>query len=238
MEPRGDQGPIKVWDGALRLFHWLLALSIGLAWTTSEFAETLGDATLKWHRATGYAILILCVWRILWGFVGPATARFAIFLRSPRSALVYGLDLVRGRSRRFLGHNPLGGWVVVIILVLIASEAAIGLFTAERDGVAAGPFARLGSESLQRFARVWHDGLFHRVLLPLIIIHIAAALFYTLIKREPLIQAMITGFKPKRAFEDFDPAGTQEISFMRAAACLAAAALITLGPVAFIGGRL
>ena len=237
--PGPDQSSIKVWDLPLRLFHWALPLLIFAAWASVEYAEVLHDATLKWHRLAVYALLVLCLWRVLWGFFGARSARFQSFVRGPGAVLSYGRDLVRGAPRHYLGHNPLGAWMVVALLGIMLLQSITGLLAAERDGVASGPLARFVTERLEGAVRIWHDGLFNRVLLPLIALHFAAALFYTFVKREPLIRAMVTGTKPVRAYED-EP-DKQALAFpagVRALACLAAAAALGLGPVYWFAGRL
>ena len=112
MTVAANGGPIKVWDLPTRLFHWALVLLIVVSWATSEFAEALHDATLKYHRFSGYIILVLVVWRLLWGVVGPAASRFSNFVRGPRAAFGYVRDQLAGMPRRFLGHNPVGGYMI------------------------------------------------------------------------------------------------------------------------------
>ena len=112
---------VRVWDGATRLFHWTLVVLIALAYITRKV-----NPDLTWHMRIGYAILILVTFRILWGFVGSSTSRFGSFAYAPWTALRYGLDFVLRRPRHFLGHNPLGGTVVFLVLGLIARRASSG----------------------------------------------------------------------------------------------------------------
>src|SRR5205823_7890320 len=93
----------RVWDPLLRVLHWTLVVTVVLAWAT-----TIGSG--RYHEAAGYVALGCVALRAAWGFVGPAHARFANFVRGPRSTLAYAALLVQGREPRYLGHNPLGGW--------------------------------------------------------------------------------------------------------------------------------
>lgn len=183
----GATRPVRVWDLATRLFHWVLVALIGLSWYSGE----TGDMDL--HIRSGMAILTLVIFRVIWGFAGSATSRFSGFLRSPHAAMKYGLDLARNRAPRFLGHNPLGGWMVVVLLLSLAVQAGAGLF-ANDDIFTEGPLAHLVTKDTSDFLTVVHKTSFN-VLLALAAIHIAAALFYWLGKGENLILPMITGKK-------------------------------------------
>jgi len=208
--------PVRVWDLATRLFHWILVALIGLSWYAGETGE------MDLHINSGIAILTLVIFRVIWGFAGSATSRFSNFVRSPRAALTYGLDLVRNRAPRFLGHNPLGGWMVVVLLLNLAVQAGAGLF-ANDDIFTEGPLAHLVSKETSDFLTIVHKTSFN-VLLALASLHIGAALFYWFGKGENLILSMITG---KKQLDNDD--GTPEPSLrhpLMAAAALGAAAFI------------
>ena len=118
MAAAGDAASaVKVWDRPVRLLHWALALCCVAAWITSE-------VLLRWHEPIGYAALALVVTRIAWGFAGGRYARFSQFLRAPRDTWRYAEAVVRGTARRYVGHNPLGGWMA---LALWSSVAALGV---------------------------------------------------------------------------------------------------------------
>lgn len=230
---------MRAWDLPTRLFHWTLVVLLVCAWASFEYAEQLGDFTLKWHRWNGYAILVLLVFRVLWGFVGSSTSRFSAFVRLPNVALGYGLDLVRGRDRPFLGHNPLGSWMIVALLVVVAGQAVLGLFTVEHnDSGAFGPLYRLVSDATWKQFSKWHLLGLHWVILPLVGLHIAANLLYGLVKKDPLIRAMITGTKPAANYEDQSEAVIVARPLLRATACLVVAAVTVFGTIAGVGGRL
>lgn len=235
--PRGEMR-VVAWDLPTRLFHWTLVALILSAYVSTAFAEQLGDNLLKWHRWNGLAILVLLVWRGMWGIFGSSTARFSAFLRGPRSAAAYVIGLVGGKSRRYLGHNPVGAYMVVTLLLVTGSIGVLGLFTVEHNDITAGPLYRLLSEEWVKQTSRLHRVLFDWVLLPLVGVHIAVNLLYTFAKRDPLIPAMITGRKPVADYADAREAVVVRWSLLRAAVLLAASAAIVLGTIKALGGRL
>jgi cytochrome b len=241
-----DASTAIAWDLPTRLFHWTLAALVLLAWVSFQYAEQIGDFRLRWHRANGVAIIVLLVWRVIWGFAGSSTARFATFLYSPLAAARYAGSLVAGRTRRFLGHNPLGAYMVVTLLVVALAQATLGLFTVEHNDIAAGPLYRLVSEEATKLASRWHRLAFYYVLLPAIGLHVTAIILYKVLKAEPLIGAMLTGRKPVSpsqagtggALEDATTADIPPRPLARAALILAIASAVVLGPVYTISGRI
>lgn len=229
---------VRAWDLPTRVFHWSLVSLIAAAWATFQYSEQLGDPKLGWHRWTGYAVLVLVVWRAAWGFVGSSTSRFARFVRAPHAALRYAADLVSGRGRHFLGHNPLGAWMVLALLALVTFQGATGLFTVEHNDLTAGPLYKLVSEEAQKILTRWHRLFFDWVLLPAIALHVTANVLYGLVKREPLIRAMVTGRKPAQPYEDEAEARLAPRPLTLAVAVLAASAALVFGPLLWFGGRL
>ena len=127
---------IRLWDLPVRLFHWALVALIVCAWWTAE------NHLISWHRLTGYAILTLVLFRIVWGFLGSTTARFSHFLRGPGAVGAYvGGHMFRRGSPGHAGHNPLGGWSVVGMLGLLLLQVLLGFFSVDVDGLESGPFA-------------------------------------------------------------------------------------------------
>jgi cytochrome b len=239
----GEEGPrsapgVRAWDLPTRLFHWTLVILIVSAWVSYEYAESLSDETLVWHRANGLAILILIVWRILWGIWGPPTARFAGFVRAPTAIIAYARSLLAGRAARYLGHNPLGALMVLALLTTVAVQAGFGLFATDDNDLVGGPLYRLVDEAQNVRAARLHGFIFNFVLLPLVLLHIVINTLYTLVKKEPLIQAMVTGRKPATPYADAAEATPMAHTAARALACLAAAAVIVLGGILALGGRL
>lgn len=166
---------VKVWDLFVRLYHWSQAALIAAAWITA--------GEVKWlHERIGYAIMVLVVLRILWGLVGPRHARFTDFLRSPRAVLAYLADLLRGRARRYLGHNPAGGAMIVALLAAILGTGMTGwLLTTD---------AWFGSDGMEEL----HESLAELILV-LVALHVAGVIFESLRHRENLVRSMITGRK-------------------------------------------
>jgi cytochrome b len=231
---------VKVWDAPTRAFHWLLVLLILNAWVSFQYSERVGDLTMKWHRWSGYAVLVLLVFRLIWGMVGSSTSRFASFVRGPFATLGYAFDLVRGRSRHFLGHNPLGTWMILALLLAVFAQAALGLVASEHNDLpgANGPLAGRVSEEAGKLLSRFHRQGFFWVILPLIGAHITANIMYGLVKRDPLIRAMITGHKPRADYEDAAEAQIVDRSLLKAAVCLALAGAIVFGGIWALGGKL
>lgn len=202
----GGTARIAVWDLPVRLSHWLLAALIGAAWWTGE------EELVQWHYRVGLAILGLIVFRLVWGFIGSSTARFTGFVRGPRAIL----DYLRGRSPFALGHNPLGALSVLALLGLVAIETGLGLFATDEDGLLTGPFAALVSEETAEDLTELHADLFD-CLLVLIALHVAAVLWYLVVRRRNLVAPMITGTAEA-------PAGTEPMQTAGAGRFLAAAA--------------
>jgi len=229
---------VRAWDLPTRLFHWTLVLLIVSAWVSYEFAEAIGDETLVWHRANGLAILTLVVWRLFWGIWGSSTALFAGFVRSPRAVAAYARSLVAGHGTRYLGHNPLGALMVLTLLATVLVQAGFGLFATDDNDLVGGPLYRLVDEARNTSAARLHGFIFNFVLLPLAALHIAVNALYTLVRKEPLIQAMLTGRKPAAVYEDAPRADIVARPLLRAGLCLLAAAAIVLGGILAAGGRL
>lgn len=229
---------VAAWDLPTRLFHWTLVTLIVLAWLTYEQAEAMGDPTLVLHRTIGLVILTLVMWRILWGVLGSSTSRFANFLGSPAAALTYGRDLFAGTRRHFLGHNPLGALMVLALLTTVLAVAVLGLFATDDNDLVGGPLYRLVSEETNDWATHWHEELFEALLLPLVAIHVAANALYGILRKEPLIPAMVTGRKPAADYEDEQEAKLVPRPLLRALLCLMAATALVVGALLGLGGRL
>jgi cytochrome b len=229
-------GRVKAWDLPTRLFKWSLVLLVLNAWLTNQ----RGDAGITWHIWNGYAVLVLLVFRLLWGVFGSSTARFATWVTWPWTALRYGLDLLRGRGRPYLSHNPLGGWMIIILLLAVGSQALAGLFTVDNNGLYGGPFANLDfgdPTPLQRALSRYHHLAFN-ILLALVALHVGVNLFYQFVKKDPVIGAMITGKKPVEPFADQAEMQPGRALWLRALLCLVAALAIVLGGVKLAGGSL
>ena len=174
---------IAVWDLPTRLFHWALVGLIAFSWWTAEEEE------LELHLYSGYAILTLLVFRLLWGLFGSSTARFRNFVRGPAAVLAYVRDM---RGWKAIGHSPLGALSVVALLGLVLLQVATGLFNSDNDGLYEGPLARFASEDLVDTAHDVHELVFN-LLLVFIALHVAAVLFYRLFLGKKLVGPMLTG---------------------------------------------
>ena len=168
------KGKVRAWDLPTRLFHWLLAALVLLAWASWRYGEALGDLTLKIHRWNGQAILVLVVWRVLWGFVGSSTSRFSAWLWWPWTAIAYAFQILRGRTPLYLSHNPLGSYMILALLAAVAVQAVSGLLAVEHNDLTAGPLYRLVSEETQKAVTTWHTSFFYWWVFVLVSIHVLA----------------------------------------------------------------
>lgn len=188
-ETMDSESKVKVWDLPTRVFHWLLAACVAAAWWSGDAGK------MDLHFALGYVVLGLLALRLIWGFIGFPTARFSQFVRGPKAAagyVRYRLGLPGGEPPP-PGHNPVGGWMVVALLLILTAQAATGLFTSD-DIMTDGPLTSyVSSGAVAAFSTI------HRVeakiVLLLAIVHVAAVLVYLLVFRENLIRPMVTGWK-------------------------------------------
>jgi len=166
---------VRVWDPLVRLFHWSLAVSfLG--------AYLLGEDGGDWHQTLGYVAFGLIGFRMVWGVVGGRHARFTDFVPTPAGLLAYLKSVLAGREKRYLGHNPAGGAMIVALLAAVAVTGATGwLMTTEMFW---------GAEWLEETHEAFAAGT-----LALVGLHVAGVVFSSLRHRENLVRAMITGRK-------------------------------------------
>jgi len=194
-ETQGAPKGRLVWDWPVRVFHWGLVVSILGAFITNR----LGVSYFAYHAAFGYAVIVLVVFRVFWGFVGPRHARFAGFVKGPKAVLRYLHASGRGWTTRHAGHNPLGALMVLLLLGLLAAQACFGLF-ANDEIFEAGPFAGIVSKSASLGLTSLHRKLFY-VIAGAAAVHIGAVLWHWRVKGENLIAAMVTGKKSAHLVE-------------------------------------
>ncbi|HYV87065.1 MAG TPA: cytochrome b/b6 domain-containing protein [Candidatus Polarisedimenticolia bacterium] len=166
---------VRVWDPLLRVTHWLLAASVVFA--------LMSDESRSLHKLAGYVAAGLVVLRIVWGFLGPQHARFTDFVKSPGAVFAYLSDVVRFRPRRYLGHNPAGGAMIVLLFVLVLVTAFSGWL----------------SETDRFFGVGWIEAVHAggaNLLIGLIVLHVGGVIFSSFMHGENLIRAMFTGHKP------------------------------------------
>lgn len=173
---------IRVWDGSVRLVHWAFAALLPLAWWTAEQGE------LARHRLIGLTLLGLVTYRLIWGAIGSETARFASFVRGPRSVWTY----LRSAGQAPIGHSPIGGWSVIAMLLALSAQICLGLFATDEDGLESGPLSDRLSYDASRAAAHYHHELFW-VIVSLVALHIGAIAFYALVRRRNLVAPMISG---------------------------------------------
>lgn len=196
---------IYVWDLPTRVFHWCLVLAVATGWATGGIDSQLW---FNVHRSAGYTVLALLIFRLIWGIAGTRHARFSDFVRPWSAIRAYTKQLISLRPPHFVGHNPLGGWMVVLLLAVSAATGAAGLFSGKiKDGVEfSGPLAHYVSAGLARDMIEIHDTFFD-ILLVLVCIHVAGVITDILLTRDNLIAAMITGYKSARGRGNAQPAG-------------------------------
>lgn len=209
---------VKAWDWNVRIFHWLLLMLVINAWLTAEF----GDMEMKWHQINGLFILFLVSFRIFWGFFGSSTARFTRFIYGPGKIRAYLSATRSGKRQKYLSHNPLGGAMVIALLLMLATQATTGLFSS--DGMfASGPLSDRVSESLsEQFSGLHEIGFIF--LLVMVIAHVSAVLFYLLKHKDNLIKPMLNGYKMAANYEDGKE--MQPVSAWRTVLCLVLAAIV------------
>jgi cytochrome b len=203
-----------VWDLPVRITHWLLVACVAGSWVT----HYAGVEWFYWHRRLGYAVLVLVAFRVVWGFVGTRHARFANFLRGPRTIVEY---LRSGRETA--GHNPLGALGVVAMLGLLGVQAATGLF-ANDEIMNAGPFYGWISPATSN----WLTRLHHANsdwLLALIALHVLAVGWYAFVCRRALVRPMVTGAKDARVVPLADAISGSRLPLALAIVALLAGAL-------------
>lgn len=197
---------LYVWDLPTRVFHWCLVLAVATAWATAE-----NDSQLWFnvHLTAGYTVLALLIFRLIWGIAGTKHALFSDFVRPWSAVRAYTKQLMTLRPPHSVGHNPLGGWMVIFLLIVLAATVTTGLFGGKSEGGVewAGPLAHYISAGLDRDMIELHETFFN-ILLVLVCIHVAGVIADILLTRDNLIVAMITGYKSARNRGGAQPAGS------------------------------
>ena len=178
---------VVVWDGPIRLFHWLAAALVAAAYATWRLNW------MVWHGRVGDALLALLLFRLLWGVFGSETARFSRFVASPRAAVRHLKLALRREPDRQIGHNPAGGWMVLLLLLLLLAETLTGLYVAN-DIADVGPFTEAVPAPVANAIEAAH-AIVWDVLLAAIILHVLAIFAYAAVKGQNLLRPMITGSK-------------------------------------------
>ena len=180
-------GEYPVWDLPVRVTHWSLVVLVALQYASGEYE--LFD--LEWHLVLGQVTLMFVLFRVLWGLFCSDNARFGHFLRGPRAVLRHAKGLFKRTPAARAGHNPLGGWSALLLLVLLSVQCATGLFASD-DVATAGPLADAVSDRTVRLLTRWHK-YGEKALLVLIGLHLAGVAWHALYKREALVRPMLKG---------------------------------------------
>ena len=189
LEPSRNHAPssqVYVWDRVIRVFHWTLVVAFTVAYLTE-------DDSLDLHVWAGYVVGGLVVARVVWGFIGPAHARFSDFVAAPAATLRYIRDLILLLAERHIGHSPGGGAMILLLLAFLAATVATGLVVyggEHQAGPLAGMFTKEFAESFEEVHEVAAN-----ITLALALAHIAAVVLASVVFRENLVRAMVTGRK-------------------------------------------
>ena len=185
-----DNPRIYLWDWATRLFHWLLVIAVAVSIYTGNDG---GLDEMDWHMISGYSVLGLICFRVLWGFAGSHYARFSQFLRGPGPILEHSRQLLKRGHAHEPGHNPLGAFSVMVMLLLLAFQAGSGLFATD-DILLEGPLVHLISMDTARQITGWHETNVY-LIYGMLGLHVIAIGFYSLFHRQQLILPMVTGYR-------------------------------------------
>jgi cytochrome b len=197
-----DSATIKVWDPLVRVFHWSLVFFFIFAFVTE-------DDWLNLHVQAGYAVSVLIGFRLLWGLVGSRNARFMSFVKSPTVMLTYFKEILSFKVPHYLGHNPLGAAMVIILLlgITLVSVSGMSLIAIEGNGPLAGSL--VASWDADWIEEV-HE-FFANFTLLMVIVHVSGVIFSSLVEGENLVKAMVTGRKKSRAdWVDVNPGKRKE----------------------------
>ncbi len=217
--PPGATREVKVWDVPTRIFHWSIVVLVVIAWVTGEEKGT----AFVIHSLAGYAVLAALIFRLVWGFVGSAYARFSSFLRPWSVVASYTKQLAKLKPARFAGHNPLGGWMIVLLLAVLALMVVSGLFAQGGEDLA-GPWA---ASAIGLSGHQWYEvhEVSFNVLLALIVVHVAGVVVDQLLTGEKLVRATFTG--AKRIGEGAKVAKVKQTGFLKTLGVLVAAVIAT-----------
>lgn len=178
---------VVVWDAAVRLFHWLIVSLVAAAYVTWRLNW------MDWHAYAGEAILALVLFRLVWGLVGSDTARFSRFLASPRNAVRHLAHMLHREPDTQVGHNPAGGWMVLLLLLLLLGQSLTGIID-NNDVADVGPLTNITPAWLLNLIDTLHSVLWD-MLLAAVALHVIAIAVYAIAKGQNLLWPMVTGRK-------------------------------------------
>lgn len=177
---------IKVWDLPTRIFHWGLIFLLACLWWTADAGE------MDWHQVLAYSLMIFIIFRLVWGIIGSETSRFSHFIKHPKTVLNYMKKAKHQGVTSSVGHNPLGGYMVIALILLVSMQLISGLFTTD-EIFTEGPLYSLVSSDTGSVMTWLHKKIFY-VMLGFAAIHVLAVIYHG-IKGDRLVAPMITGYK-------------------------------------------
>ena len=219
---------VRVWDLPTRLFHWVLALAVVGSVVTAKIG---GNATV-WHFRLGYLVLGLLLFRLVWGVVGGHWSRFATFVRGPGTVLRYLRGQIRTGEHLDVGHNPLGAGSVIALLTILAVQVSTGLI-ADDEIASVGPLNRFVDTATGLAATAWHKTGGQWIIVGLVVLHIAAIVFYKVRHDKDLVGPMLRG--DKQLAEDA-PASADDTRARVKAVAIAAVVAAAVAGVVKLGG--
>jgi len=187
---------VSVWDLAVRIIHWSLVIAFGTSYLSGEELHDL-------HELAGYIVLVLVIFRIIWGFIGSKYARFDDFVRRPGAVFANLKDIILMHPKRYLGHSPAGGAMVVLLLAMLAATTVTGIIADEQresaDMVAISDHEKSDSDGGEHSSEEGPIAELHETLanltLLLVLLHIAGVVLASYTHRENLVRSMVTGKK-------------------------------------------
>ncbi len=217
----------RVWDLPTRIFHWVLTACV----VASVISAKIGGNAMVWHFRSGYLVLALLAFRVVWGLVGGRWSRFGSFVYAPSTLRRY----LRGQSapgeHHDVGHSPLGALSVFGLLAILMAQVGTGLF-ADDEIANTGPLIKFVSGSTSLLLTKWHKTFGQWLIITLVLLHVAAILFYLLRKKRNLLRPMVLGDKalPASVPASLDRAATRALAAVVFAVCAAGVAwLVGLG---------
>ncbi|RTR34654.1 cytochrome b/b6 domain-containing protein [Shewanella atlantica] len=180
------QTKIKVWDLPVRIFHWGMIALLGGLWWTADAGE------MEWHQVLAYCLMVFIIFRLVWGIVGSDTARFSQFIKHPKTVLGYVKYTKHQGVSASIGHNPLGGYMVLALIALVTMQLSTGLFSTD-EIFTEGPLYSFVSSETGASMSWLHKKIFY-VMLGFAAVHVLAVIFHG-VKGDKLVRPMLSGYK-------------------------------------------
>ena len=218
---------VRIWDLPTRIFHWsLVFLVIGMV-----VSGLRGGGAMEWHMRMGYAVLSLLLFRIVWGLVGGRWSRFSSFIYAPSTVIAYLKG--QGKPEHSAGHNPLGAGSVFAMLLILLAQIGSGLVS-DDEIATSGPFTKFVANATVSLATNYHKNIGKWILVALVVLHLAAIVFYLVKKRENLVKTMLQG--DKAMAQPVEPARDDAASRLLALVIFALCAGVVAYAVKLAGG--